>query len=160
MFKIGDIVKVKRYCTDALKECFGEAGDGDYWSDSESRKQAKYVNMVGTVTEQVVVNNVQFCIVEFKDNICFTFDSLSLEVSDELPTTAELLQSSKKRPSRPLNKEELGMAKDLFIKGIVKNGITEQDVRDMREMAVMSCRAALIFSLSQTGNWYTDILEE
>mgnify|MGYP000926657267 CR=1 FL=1 len=160
MFKIGDIVKVKRYCTDALKECFGEAGDGDYWSDSESRKQAKYVNMIGTVTDQVVVNNVQFCIVEFEDNICFTFDSLSLEVSDELPTTVELLQSSKKRPSRPLNEEELEMAKDLFIKGIIKKGITEQDTSDVREMAVLSCRAALIFSLSQTGKWYTDILEE
>lgn len=160
MLKIGDSVKVKRYCTDALKECFGETGDGDYWSDSESRKQAKYVNMIGTVTDQVVVNNAQFCIVEFEDSACFTFDSLSLEVSDEVPTSVELLQSSKKRPSRPLNEDELEMAKELFIKGITKKGITEHSTEDVREMVVLACRAALIFNIAQSGNWYTDILEE
>lgn len=161
-FKVGDNVKVEGYCTDSLKDYFGETGDGDYWSASESAKQAKYVGMIGKVTDSLEFTSggVTFYLVEFANGETYTFDSRNLSGSNEGLTTTAILRSRTKRDSRCLTDTELAMAKELFIESIVRKGVSNQSAKEVEEIAIASCRAALIFNLTQPGEWYTDFLEE
>ena len=154
-FQINQKVKIENYRTDTLKDCFGETGDGDYWEESDSKKQAKYVGTIGKVVDTVSCNNSQFCIVEFEDNNSFTFCAFDLSLSEEELTSAKLL-SKTIRPSRELTDVEIKMAEEIFTKMVIRSD--DQSIKNIEDIAILSCRAALIFNLSKLGKYYTDLL--